>query len=160
MKVFSNTTPLLALSSIGQLSLLPAVFSKIYVVDVVVAECAVGGRIVVPDLTKLSWVQVVISEPCRQNHLLLNLDQGEKHTLDMAYKMCADYVIIDEKMGRNIAEYMGLSITGTLGVLLKAKQQGHIFSFSDCAKAMQAQGIRYNTAFSKNLLPGLVKPFN
>jgi predicted nucleic acid-binding protein len=46
------------------------------------------------------------------------LDKGEKHTL--AIQKNADHVIIDEKIARNVA--MGLSVTGTLGVLLKAKQ--------------------------------------
>ncbi len=41
----------------------------------------------------------------------------------MAGKYKADWIIIDEKIGRNMAEYLGLKVTGTLGVLLKAKQQ-------------------------------------
>ncbi len=50
MIVFSNTTPLIALSSIAQLDLLPTLFRKIWVVDTVVDECAAGGAIIVPDL--------------------------------------------------------------------------------------------------------------
>jgi len=66
----------------------------------------------------------------------LQLDKGEKHTLDMAQKYHADWVVIDEKIGRNMAEYLGLQVTGTLGVLLKAKQQGLISSFVECVTAM------------------------
>lgn len=40
----------------------------------------------------------------------------------MTSKMHTNNVIIDEKLGRNIAEYLGLDVTGALGVLLKAKQ--------------------------------------
>ena len=114
MIVFANTTPIIALSSIHQIDLLPTLFHEIYVVDAVIEECAAGGKIVVPDLTQLPWIRTVKSEPCEDNYLLMELDQGEKHTLNMASQMNADYVIIDEKLGRNVAEYMGLSVTGTL----------------------------------------------
>ena len=46
---------------------------------------------------------------------------------------------------RALAEFLGLNVTGTLGILLKAKQQNKIPSFIACVKAMQIQGIRYGT---------------
>ncbi|SMF96210.1 protein of unknown function [Methylomagnum ishizawai] len=144
MIVFSNTTPLIALNGIGQLDLLPRLFTEIHLVGEVIEECAVGGIIRVPDLRALPWVKVVESTPVQYPTVLLELDKGEKHTLDMARKLNADWVIIDEKIGRNMAEYLGLKVTGTLGVLLKAKQQNWIPSFRDAAAAMVRQGIRYN----------------
>jgi predicted nucleic acid-binding protein len=151
MIIFSNTTPIIALSSINQLNLLPTLFNEIYIVEEVIEECAEGGKIIVPDLTQLNWINVVKSVSTMQNPFLMELDKGEKQTLNMAIYKNADYVIIDEKRARNIAEYLGLSVTGTLGILLKAKQQGQIISFSKCAKAMQEQGIYYNTALLKRL---------
>lgn len=144
MIVFSNTTPLIALSGIGQLDLLPCLFTEIHLVGEVIEECAVGGIIRVPDLRALPWVKVVESTPVQYPTILLELDKDEKHTLDMARKLNADWVIIDEKIGRNMAEYLGLKVTGTLGVLLKAKQQNWIPSFREAAEAMMRQGIRYN----------------
>jgi len=45
----------------------------------------------------------------------------------VAYKECnADYLLIDELTGRNIAEQMGLKIKGILGVLLDAKNKKEI----------------------------------
>jgi predicted nucleic acid-binding protein len=69
----------------------------------------------------------------------------------MAKEMKADRVIIDEKIGRDIAEYLGLEVTGALGLLLKAKQSGWIESFTESAKAMSDQGIHYNKALIKKL---------
>lgn len=151
MIVFSNTTPLIALSSIGHLSLLRAVFNEIRIVDVVVSECAAGGKIVVPDVANLDWIHVVTSLPCEPDSVLMRLDAGEKHTLNMAVKMKADFVIIDEKLGRNIAEYLGVPVIGTLGVLLKAKQLGMIPSFVECVHGMLNFGLRYNTNLVKKL---------
>jgi predicted nucleic acid-binding protein len=48
--VFSNTTPFIALSSIGQLELLPRLFGTVRVVPEVAEECRAGGLIAVPEL--------------------------------------------------------------------------------------------------------------
>ena len=78
------------------------------------------------------------------NPLLISLDDGEKHTIEAALYHQANYTLIDEKLGRNFAEYLGLKVIGTLGILLKAKQQHKITSFVECVKEMQNQGLRYN----------------
>ncbi len=95
MIVFSNTTPLIAFSSIGQLNLLPRLFTEIHLVGEVIEECAVGGTITVPDLHALPWVKVVESTPVQYPMVLLELDKGEKHTLDMARKL--NRVVSDAK---------------------------------------------------------------
>lgn len=55
-------------------------------------------------------------------------------------------VLMDEKLGRNMAEYMGLQVTGTLGVLAKGRSQGLIPSFLQAARDMRSQGIYYHEA--------------
>ncbi len=60
----------------------------------------------------------------------------------------------------NELKYLGLNITGTLGILLKAKQQGSIASFADCARQMQVHGIRYNTALLRKLAKQVGEEFN
>lgn len=149
MIVFSDTTPIIALSSIRLLDLLPRLFGQVHLVTAVIDECHVGGRIAVPDLLTLGWVAVVeVTAPIHPG-ILLELDKGEKHTLDMALKLKADRVLMDEKIGRNMAEYLGLQVTGTLGILLSAKKKGWIPSFLDCVAAMRNQGIYYH--------PGLIR---
>jgi predicted nucleic acid-binding protein len=155
MIVFSNTTPIIALSSIQRLDLLPRLFDRVHLVSEVIDECEAGGPIAVPALRETPWVQLVTSTPVSHPSILLELDKGEKHTLDMAIKLNADWVIIDEKIGRNMAEYLGLRVTGTLGVLLKAKQQGLISSFRACVQDMQTQGIRYHPALIEELAQGI-----
>jgi predicted nucleic acid-binding protein len=153
--VFSNTTPIIALSSINQLDLLPRSFGRVHVVTAVIDECRVGGRIAVPDPLTLDWVEVVeITEPVHPG-VLLELDKGEKHTLDMACKLKADWVLMDEKIGRNMAEYLGLRVIGTLGVLLSAKRKGWIPSFLDCVTEMREQGIYYHPGPIKKLAAGV-----
>ncbi|GAB6058242.1 DUF3368 domain-containing protein [Desulfonatronum parangueonense] len=146
MIVFSNTTPFISLSCIHRLDLLPKIFGTIHVAQAVVDECAEGGKIVVPLLAELEWVDIVPDTKDVSLTILFELDRGEKQTILLAREYKADIVIVDERLGRNIAEYLGLAVTGTLGVLAKAKQLGHIESFRDTARFMQEQGIHYNTS--------------
>jgi predicted nucleic acid-binding protein len=141
--IFCNTTPLIALSGIGQLDLLSRLFGVIHVVEAVADECAAGGPVAVPDLSSLPWIRLIPSEELDLPGLLLNLDRGERDTLAMARKSGAKRVIIDERIGRNMAELLGLQVTGTLGVLLKAKEQGWIPSFHEAVTQMQRNGIFY-----------------
>ncbi|MBK8454036.1 MAG: DUF3368 domain-containing protein [Thiofilum sp.] len=149
--VFCNTTPFIALSSINRLSLMQQCFNEVYVVEEVIAECGVGGRITVPDLYSLEWVKPVKSLPLLYSTILLELDLGERHTIDMAKRYAADWLIIDEKAGRNLAEYLGLKVVGTLGILLKSKQQGWLDSFTSAANQMVQQGIRYHPELIRRL---------
>lgn len=146
MKVFSNTTPFIALASIDLIGLLPNLFGQIHVVEDVIDECAAGGLIIVPSLRALDWIVPVISPVQPAPHVLLELDRGEKATLQAALSDQADLVLMDEKIGRNMAEYLGLKVSGTLGVLLKARKARLIPSFRDAAQLMREQGIFYNSA--------------
>lgn len=146
MKVFSNTTPFIALASIQRIDLLPKLFGQIHVVEEVIGECAAGGLIAVPPLRELDWIVSVVAPIQPAPHVLLELDNGEKATLQAAILEQADLVLMDEKIGRNMAEYLGLNVSGTLGVLLKARKLGLLASFRGAAQLMQAQGIFYNSA--------------
>lgn len=151
MKVFANTTPFISLASIRQVDLLPKLFGHIHVTDDVIAECAAGGPIVVPSLSEQDWIVRVPTPRQPAPHILLELDQGEKTTLQAALAEKADLVLMDEKIGRNMAEYLGLKVSGTLGVLLKARRAGLVASFRVAAQGMRAQGIHFNVALIDRL---------
>jgi len=151
VRVFSNTTPFIALASIDQLQVLPQLFGSVYVAQSVIEECAEGGRILVPHLQSLSWVLPVADESSVTMPVLFELDRGEKQTLLLASKHPDSIVIIDERLGRNVAEYMGLQVIGTLGVLAKAKTSGLIPSFYEAAQGMREQGIHYSAGLIARL---------
>lgn len=151
MKVFSNTTPFIALASIQRLDLLPLLFGQIHVTEEVIEECAVGGPISVTPLGELPWI-IPCSSPLQPApHILLELDKGEKTTLLAAIAEQADLILMDEKIGRNMAEYLGLKVSGTLGILLSARKAGMLASFRDEAMRMRAQGIFFNTGLIDRL---------
>ena len=141
--VFSNTTPLFAFAALGRFDLLEKVHARIFVVETVVQECEVGGPILVPDLRAFSWIHVVPA-PSQHDPRFYMLDAGERDTLSVALQNGATRVIIDDRLGRNLAEYHGLPVVGTLGTLLKARQLGLIPKFLPLVRHLQADGFRYH----------------
>ena len=103
--IFSNTTPFISLSAIDRLDLLPALFGRIHVVDAMVRECAAGGVIHVPALDTLSWITIVPSSAGTDPEpMLMQLDEGEKWTLHAARAANAERLLIDERIGRIVAQ--------------------------------------------------------
>jgi hypothetical protein len=51
-------------------------------------------------------------------------------------------VVIDERLARRHAKRLGMRLTGTLGVLLKAKQMGEIDAVAPLIQQLRQGGIR------------------
>lgn len=73
--------------------------------------------------------------------LLRELHAGEASVIYTATLNGIDTVAIDEKSGRRVARIHGLQVTGSLGILLKAKQHGMIPNLIDCIARMRDHGI-------------------
>lgn len=69
---------------------------------------------------------------------------GEAESIALAIEMDADFLIIDEFMGREIAHKRGVKIVGLLGVLILAKQRGFIENVKPHVNALRAVGFRLN----------------
>jgi predicted nucleic acid-binding protein len=69
---------------------------------------------------------VVASAVARPQHakVYVGLDQGEAEVLALAEERATRLVIVDEYKGRWYAQRLGFPLTGTLGVLLLAKERG------------------------------------
>jgi len=147
VKVVVNATPLIALSLINQLDLLPQIFDEILVATAVYKEVVLqgAGRPGSDALGDASWIQVrnPESKPSIEP-LLLGLDPGELQTLLLAREIQPDWVLIDERLGRRVAQAMGFGVKGTLGVLLVAFHAG-LLSREQASKAVRElleKGIR------------------
>jgi uncharacterized protein len=132
MLAVSNTSPISNLAIIGHLDLLKLQFGALWIPGAVADELAVH-----PDPFALAAIQKAIrdqwiKETAVPQHstllsvLLSSLHKGEAEAIVLAGDLKADIVIIDEQEGRQLATQAGLSVTGVLGVLLRAKLDGHI----------------------------------
>ncbi len=129
MKVVSNTSAVLNLALIGELSLLRRLFDEIVVPDAVQSELEV--RLLKAGTTAAlaipSWIQSrpVANRPVVDS-LSLELDAGEAEAIALAVEMQADLVLLDERLARRVAGRLGLRFIGVLGVLVEAKRRGVI----------------------------------
>ncbi len=129
MIVVSNTSPISNLAAIGQLELLQQLYGNIIIPPAVYQELINSGDTDPATLAvqTLDWIQTQpISDRVLLETLQTNLDLGEAEAITLAVEINAERLIIDERRGRNEAMRLGLQVTGLLGIVLAAKQQGLI----------------------------------
>ena len=73
--------------------------------------------------------------------LVTHLDIGEASAIALALEAHVRLVAIDERRGRLIARDVGLTVTGSLGLLLRAKRLGFIDAVASRLTAMCQNGI-------------------
>ena len=141
--VVVNTAPIIALSLVGELGLLRSLYDEVIVPSAVEAEVLAGGRdgIGSSELIEASWLRVTSLQDARRADLLADLNRGEAEVLALAQELNADLVIIDERLARLHAKRLGLTLTGTLGVLLRAKQLGHVKAVAPLIDRLRQGGI-------------------
>ena len=116
MLVVADSSPLIYLSRVGVLHVLAVLFGDV-IVPRAVWEEAVETRPSAPGIDTLrqaSWLRVV-DNPSPQ--LDLGLDLGETAAILVAESLHADLLLIDQRLGRKVAQDRGLVVRGTLGVL-------------------------------------------
>ena len=128
--VISNTSPIFYLHRLRRLDLLQKLYQEIIVPKAVVAELEAGRRQGedVPAIDRYEWIKIRAIRSPQILGLSTDFGPGETEVLALALEESDSLVIIDEKLARKIARLRGLRVTGTAGVLLKAKQEGHILA--------------------------------
>ena len=128
-KVIVNATPLIALCHVNQLSLLRMLYGKIEIPQAVYDEISAKEDSVCGKEIEcsLEWIAIQeVKEDSRKQLFKAQLHAGEVEVMLLALEQNADVVVIDDKSAKNYAKKLGLPVTGTLGVLIKAKQCGYI----------------------------------
>ncbi|MCI0380445.1 MAG: DUF3368 domain-containing protein [Gemmataceae bacterium] len=149
--VVSNTTPLINLLGVGHLDLLAALYGSVTIADVVRDEYVAGKSSADPDLDSLPWLQIVPSVPLDPS-LPSQIGAGEAATLSLASALNARAVLLDEAYGRRLARLRGMPVVGTLGILLAAKQAGHLAAVKPVIEEMIRQGRHLSAALQARVL--------
>ena len=141
--VAANTTPIIALALINRLDLLQRLYGEVVIPPAVWDEVLAGGPVGIgsAEVQGATWLRVVSLQDQRRADLLADLDRGEAEVIALAQELDAGLVIIDERLARRHAERLGMTLTGTLGVLLRAKERGLVSSVTPLVDQLRNGGI-------------------
>ncbi|MGB1204906.1 MAG: DUF3368 domain-containing protein [Chitinophagales bacterium] len=124
MIIISDTSVITYLLQLDSISILQALFQKV-VIPIAVKEELEKIPSQRSFLERNNWIiPMSIQNLVLFNELSKELDRGEAEAIVLSLELKADILLIDEKKGRKIAKKHGIFITGLLGVLIDAKNQG------------------------------------
>ena len=132
MIVVSDTSPLTALITIGRADLLPLLFGRV-IIPPAVREELLREHSILP-----AWLEVAAPTTIPLAVAEARLDAGETQSIALALELRADTVLMDERLGRRVAQALGLRPTGVLGCLVLAKRDGHLSAVSTVMTELQS----------------------
>lgn len=152
-KVITNTTPILSLLKIDKLGLLGELYGEVIVPFAVFQEIEAGKhKPYYQNVKQVSWMKIERVKNSDSRSFFVDLDDGEAEVLILAKELNADLVIMDEILGRRYARQLRLEITGTLGVLLKAKEKGLVHSVRELLTELEEKGTWINPKLFKKII--------
>ena len=82
----------------------------------------------------------------------IGFGRGESEAIALSIECSAARLILDDKKARRIARRLNLPVTGTLAVLLKAKERGILPMVRDIVNRLIAANFRVSDALVEELL--------
>jgi uncharacterized protein len=143
-EVIVDTSPLQYLHQLGLLDLLPDFYGEILIPESVVREIAAGRAlgVALPELNTLPWIKVRKVVGLAVLPLVSDLGAGEREVLALALEADQPLVVLDDALARRVARRLDLDLTGTLGLLLKAKKAGRIARLEPLLDRLEALNFR------------------
>lgn len=149
--VVADTSPLLYLSRLGLLELLPGLYETVWIPRGVWVELverqpdAVGAA----SIRAATWLR--IDDQARRvpdvlQALAAVVDEGEAEAILLAELRGADLVLLDDGAARAVAQRRGLRPRGTLAVLVDARRAGLLPALEAALDGLAREGFRMTPA--------------
>lgn len=146
-----DTSALIFLHQLGHLGLLQRFYRQVLVPPAVVAELAAGANSTpAPPLVSLDWV--LVASPTRSLVAPSDLGSGELEVIALGLDRPGLTVILDDARARAYAQRFDLRVTGTLGVLARARREGHIIALAPELDRLASAGFRMTPELRRLLL--------
>jgi predicted nucleic acid-binding protein len=142
--IISDTSCFIVLSKIDELDLLRRLYGTVTTTPEISAEF----ENVLPD-----WIKINSAEDkYRQRLLELNLGKGESSAIALALEQENAVLILDDNIARKIAMRLGISLTGTLGIIINAKLTSVIPSIKPILEKLKKTNFRLSNELEKEAL--------
>jgi uncharacterized protein len=145
MIVVADAGPLIHLSLIDRIDLLPAIYGRVLIPDLVYQEVVTAGAGLAgsTETANAAWIDIEPHDPHADLFTLLRsqLDPGEAAAVWLAVGRRADWVLSDDRQARLAAERLGIRVRGSLGILVEAKRQGLVPSVAPLLRDLLTKGV-------------------
>ena len=142
--IISDTSCFIVLTKIGALELLQRLYGQVLTTP----DIAVEYGEMLP-----AWVDVVaVKDKTRQQLLEMQIDKGESSVIALALETPNCSIILNDYKARKIAERLGLNLTGTIGVIVKAKLRGIIPSVKPLLNQIKQTNFRLSPELEASAL--------
>ncbi|MCC7537650.1 MAG: DUF3368 domain-containing protein [Deltaproteobacteria bacterium] len=155
MIAVADSSPLIALASIGRLDLLPRQYESVVIPPAVYREVVLEGndRSGAAEVGQATWVRVVpLEEPAQLEQIrelraaYSGLGSGEIEAVLLASLLGADELLMDDPRGRQLARLRGVRVVGTIAVLVAAHDRGWTGDPVPEVERLADQGFRVSRA--------------
>jgi|SRR5271157_2854948 len=153
MIAVSDTSPICYLILVGEIDILPKLYSQVLVPAAVIAELLHEDA---PEAVRdwaanlPSWISAQ-PNPSGVTVGMEKLQFGEQAAILLAESIPVGMILLDEKSARRVAAHRGLRITGTLGVLGEAAARG-LVDLAAAIDRLRNTTFRYSPALRKATL--------
>lgn|SRR5690554_3252783 len=142
--IICDTSVLILFEKINKLDVLKQLYSKIYITPEIALEF---GN------TLPGWIEVKeVKNKVLQKTLSQALGIGESSAIAMSLELQNSLVAIDDLKARKIAISLEIKITGSLGILIKAKEKGYIKQLKPILKKIEKTDFRISENIIKLIL--------
>jgi predicted nucleic acid-binding protein len=156
MSIVSNASPLISLARLGQLKIFPRLYGDLMIPEAVWQEVVLAGagQPGAEEIETASWIQV---QPATNRELVQalrqDLDAGEAEAIALALEVGAEFLLMDERLGREVAQHLGVRCVGLIGVLIEAKHKGLIGDIRPLLDALRdVAGFRISESLYQRVL--------
>jgi predicted nucleic acid-binding protein len=153
MIIVCDCSPLIALALCDQLALLDIIFNEVVIPEEVYVEATVSDK---PEALKIAaYAQGKAQRPDGPKPAKLlgaALGKGEIEAMTLYWEKNADYLLIDEDKGRRFARKNGITVIGSLGILLHAKTQNLIPAVKPLLHILRSSNIRIADSLYESVL--------
>jgi predicted nucleic acid-binding protein len=142
--IIADTSCLILLTKIDELHLLQSLYEQITITSVIADEygTALPKWIIIQDATNKLSPDIVSA----------NVDPGEASAINLAIEHQNSLLIIDDLKARKLAQKLNIDYTGTIGILLQAKVEGHINSIKHILTKIKATNFRISEDLEQKIL--------
>ena len=158
MIVVSDTTPIISLMKAGLLELLQKLFGVVYIPTAVYRELT-DNEVFSEEARTVKECEFLYVEEVENGKsvaILRNftgLDAGESEAIILADEKHSDVLLMDEHKGRQVAKKLDITITGTIGILTQAFNEGMLTrdDVEECIEQLKESGLRISEKLYQRL---------